>query len=122
MEYQFRKEYATGRITINMSMGHEAFAAWLEQEGEKGEWLLVLQQKLNHVEQCANREFKLAGSEFTLFVSDEAVQVSHNSLLNSHYDSELPDGEPFDYYDQELRAECGLEDFILFISSWAEFI
>lgn len=122
MEYQFRKEYASGHLTISMSMGHEAFATWLEQEGQSVNWVHALMEQIESVKARVCQEVKLAGSEFTLYISDDEVKVLSNNLLVEQQSLELLAEEQMAFYDQELQAECGLEDFSLFIASWLEFI
>lgn len=122
MEFQFRKEYATGNVSINMSMGHEAFATWLEQEGLSVNWGNELQKLIQGLLDRESHAEQLIGREFTLYLSSHEVQVKHNSLLAEDELFEAVDDDALQLYEQELQAECGLEDFELFISSWLAFI
>lgn len=120
MEFEFRKDFITEKATVQLSMGHEAFATWLEQEGQTLEWVDTLLVQLYALQQRKIRETKLIGSEFSLLLSQDEAQVTNHSLLNNNDDMDLQDDLVF--YDLEIEASCGLEDFINFIESWQSFI
>lgn len=120
MEFDFKKDYFSEKATVKLSMGHEAFATWLEQEGQKKDWVNELLVKIEALQKRELTEYKLAGSEFDLYLNIEEARVVNHSLHDSQ--SELEDDNDLHFYDQEIEAECGLEDFLNLISSWSEFI
>lgn len=120
MEFEFRKDFITEKATVQLSMGHEAFATWLEQEGQTLNWVDTLLVQLSALQQRTMKETKLIGSEFSLLLNQDEAQVINHSLLNNQDDIDLQDDLVF--YDLEIEASCGLEDFINFIESWRSFI
>ncbi len=120
MEFEFRKDFITGQATVKLSMGHEAFATWLEQEGQALSWVEDLLAQAAQLQQRVITEVKLVGSEFSLLLNQEEAQVINHSLLNNDDDSELQDD--WGFYDLEIEACCGLEDFLNLLESWLEFI
>lgn len=120
MEIEFRKDFISGLATVKLSMGHEAFATWLEQEGLSAVWVDNLLSNTISLQSRTINEFKLGGDEFTLLLNQNEAQVVNHSLLNDQDESFLE--EDMNYYDLEVQAACGLEDFINLIESWLEFI
>ena len=66
------------------------------------------------------KEYKLIGSEFCLYLNIEEASVVNHSLHDS--DSTEEAENDLSFYDQEIQAECGLEDFLNLIESWLAFI
>ena len=120
MEFEFRKDFISGQATVKLSMDHEAFATWLEQEGQSISWIEELLVKLALLQQRAITDFKLMGSEFSLLVNQDEAQVVNHSLMNNQDDIDLE--IDMDFYDAEIQAFCGLEDFVNLIESWLEFL
>ena len=120
MEFEFRKDFISEQATVKLSMGHEAFATWLEQEGQKVDWIEDLLSQIALLEQRTIKEFKLQGSEFSLFVNQDEAQVVNHSLMSNQDDIDLE--TDMDFYDLEIQASCGLEDFFNLIESWLEFV
>lgn len=120
MEFDFKKDYFSEKAMVKLSMGHEAFATWLEQEGQKKDWVNDLLVKIEALQKCELTEYKLVGSEFDLYLNREEARVVNHSLHGS--ESELEDDNDLHFYDQEIEADCGLEDFLHLISSWSAFI
>ncbi|MEH6451698.1 MAG: YacL family protein [Psychromonas sp.] len=120
MEFEFRKDFITEKATVKLSMGHEAFATWLEQEGQSVDWVNDLLEKTYKIQSRNAGELKLVGGEFSLLLNHDEVEVVNHSILNDVDDSELE--SDFSFYELETRAYCGLEDFINFMESWLEFI
>ena len=120
MEFEFRKDFISGLATVKLSMGHEAFGTWLEQEGQSVAWVNHLLSKTISLQSRAINEFKLMGDEFTLLLNQHEAQVVNHSLLSDQDESLLE--EDMNFYDLEVQAACGLEDFINLIESWLEFI
>lgn len=119
MEFEFRKDFISGLATAKLSMGHEAFATWLEQEGQSIDWVDRLLADLVLLQQRTVTEVKLKGDEFSLLVNQEEAQVFHHSLMDESDDTDLQDDLMF--YDLEIQAACGLEDFLNLIESWKQF-
>ncbi|MFT6987304.1 MAG: hypothetical protein ACJAT7_003158 [Psychromonas sp.] len=120
MEFEFRKDFISEQATVKLSMGHEAFATWLEQEGQALDWIEALLANIVLLQQRAINEFKLAGSEFSLLLNQDEAQVINHSLMNNQDEIDLEDDLVF--YDLEIQASCGLEDFLNLIESWLEFV
>ncbi len=120
MEFEFRKDFISEQATVKLSMGHEAFATWLEQEGQAVDWIEDLLAKIVLLQQRAITDVKLTGSEFSLLVNQDEAQVINHSLLNNQDEIDLEGDLAF--YDLEIQASCGLEDFLNLIESWLEFV
>jgi uncharacterized protein YacL (UPF0231 family) len=119
MEFEFRKDFITGQATVQTEMDHEAFATWLEMEGQLPDWVESLIGKTSELQKRSLTEYKLAGSEFSLLLTQAEAQVINHRLLETD-EEELDDG--FSFYDAEIEASCGLEDFKNLLESWLEFI
>lgn len=121
MEFEFRKDFITGQATVQTEMDHEAFATWLEMEGQSMDWVASLISKICELQNRAITEYKLAGSEFSLLLTHaEAQVINHRLLETEEADEALSDGLSF--YNAEIEACCGLEDFKNLLESWLEFI
>ncbi|KPU82252.1 hypothetical protein JI57_04305 [Psychromonas sp. PRT-SC03] len=120
MEFEFRKDYITQKVSIKTSMDHEAFATWLEMEGQSLVWVQSLLLIIKQLQTRQRTEYKLVGSEFTLQLSPEEAVVTNHRL---HENEELPDfEEDLSFYNLEIESGCGLEDFLNLLNSWCEFI
>jgi uncharacterized protein YacL (UPF0231 family) len=120
MEFEFRKDFISELATVKTSMGHEAFATWLEQEGQTVDWIEQLLATIAQLQQRIITDFKLVGSEFSLLLNQDEVQVINHSLVNNQNEIDLE--VDMDFYDLESQACCGLEDFLNLIESWLEFV
>lgn len=120
MEFEFRKDFISEQANVKLSMGHEAIATWLEQEGQKVEWIEDLLSQIALLEQRTIKEVKLQGSEFSLFLTQDEAQVLNHSLMNNQDDQDLE--TDMNFYDLEIQASCGLDDFLHLIESWLEFV
>ena len=120
MEFEFRKDFITGQATVHTEMNHEAVATWLEMEGQKASWVEKLIENITAVQNRKLTEYKLAGSEFSLLLTHAEAQVVNHRLLEIETDDDLDDDLSF--YNAEIEACCGLEDFKRLIESWLEFI
>ena len=122
MEFEFRKD-VTGQLQAVFSMGHEAMAAWLQEEvGQRRSILTSLNQVLDQLG-CGERwDFTLEGAEYTLHLNREEAEVI-DSRIDFDADSDDPDnGEELGWYDQEARCSCGLSDFRTMLREWQRFI
>ena len=120
MEFEFRKDFITGKATVQTEMDHEAFATWLEMEGQVKDWV---EQLITQVEQLQSRtitEYTLTGSEFSLLLTHSEAQVTNHRLMELGDDETLDDD--FSFYNAEIEGCCGLEDFKNLLASWLEFI
>jgi len=120
MDFDFKKDYFSNKATVKISMGHEAFGTWLEQEGQVKSWVEVLLVNIRKVQSRELNEFKLIGSEFALYLTNEDAKIVNHSL--NDVESIVEDDNELNFYDQEIQAECGLEDFMMLIESWLSFI
>lgn len=122
MEFDFKKDYFSDKAAVKLSMGHEAFGTWLEEEGQSKSWIEKLLIVTTQLQQLEITEYKLIGNEFCLYLTIEEAKITNHSLHGTEHDSELEDANDLNFYDQEIEAECGLEDFIDLLASWLEFI
>ncbi|MFT6927635.1 MAG: hypothetical protein ACJAZP_003274 [Psychromonas sp.] len=120
MEFEFRKDYFSEKASVKLSMDHEAFGTWLGQEGQSIAWVEELLTHILAIQKRAVTDFKLVGSEFSLLMNNDEVQVINHSLLNDLDEIDL-EGD-LSFYDLEIEASCGFEDFIKLIESWLEFL
>ncbi|WP_435234923.1 YacL family protein [Psychromonas sp. PT13] len=120
MEFEFRKHFISESATVKISMGHEAFATWLEQEGQQASWVKKLLEQIALLQQHQINEIKMQGSEFSLLLTEGEAQVANHSILNNQ--EELGLDEDMNFYDLEIQASCGLEDFVNLLESWLAFI
>ena len=120
MEFEFRKDFITEQASVQTEMDHEAVATWLEMEGQSTVWVEALIVNIVAVQTRALTEYKLAGSEFDLLLTNAEAQVTNHRLMETDEDEILDDNLSF--YDAEIEACCGLEDFKKLIESWLEFI
>ncbi|MGB5444834.1 MAG: YacL family protein, partial [Psychromonas sp.] len=112
--------FISDQATVKLSMDHEAFATWLEQEGQSINWVENLLSNILRIQQRAVNEIKLVGSEFSLLLNEDEAQVINHSLLNNFDEIEL-EGD-LSFYDLESEANCGFEDFVHLIESWLLFL
>lgn len=73
---------------------------------------------IEQARQSPNQDFRLIGSEYSLFISADEVMVRANNLVIEDQQALEQD---FHYYDEESLAFCGLEDFEQFLHSYLSF-
>ncbi|PHM74363.1 YacL family protein [Xenorhabdus kozodoii] len=117
MEYEFMQD-VTGQVTTAFSMDHEAIGHWLNEE-VKGD-LRVLDKITVALQEIkgSERQWQLAGHEYTLLMSEDEIMVRANQL---QFDTEGVE-EGMSYYDNESLAFCGTDDFIDMLANYREFI
>ncbi|MBD1564231.1 YacL family protein [Vibrio sp. SA48] len=120
MDYEFKKNTLDGSYYCAFSMGHEIIGRWLQEEINKdhtkiGQVLQLIETAQNE----ASREVALEGREISLIILSDEVTVQENVL--SHAD-ELDTDSEFDFYDCESTASCGIDDFVLMMDKWCQFI
>lgn len=117
MDYEFLRD-VTGQVIVRFSMGHEAMGHWINEE-LNGDFNL-----LDRIEDAAvavkgsECPWLLAGHEYTLLMDSEEVMICANRLAFAGDEME----EGMNYYDQESRACCGIEDFLLVLKNYRSFI
>lgn len=117
MEYEFMQDI-TGQVTTSFSMDHEAIGHWLNEE-VKGD-LRVLDKIIVALQEIkgSERQWQLAGHEYTLLMSEAEIMIRANQL---QFDTEVIE-EGMSYYDDESLAFCGTDDFIGMLADYREFI
>ncbi|WP_024871349.1 YacL family protein [Tolumonas lignilytica] len=119
MDHEFVRDIE-GRCLARLSMGHEAFGFWLTDElgvdiSQCNE-LLKTTARLLH----GGDDFKLSGKTFCLYLDQDSATVS---ALELQFETEIEDNElGLSYYDDELFAACGLDDFEQLLLAWRDFI
>ncbi|AYA40868.1 YacL family protein [Xenorhabdus nematophila] len=117
MEYEFMQDIA-GQVTTSFSMDHEAIGHWLNEE-VKGD-LSILDKIISALDDIkgSERQWQLAGHEYTLLMSEDEIMIRANQL---QFDTELVE-EGMSYYDNESLAFCGTDDFIVMLADYRKFI
>jgi len=121
MEYRFRKDTLNDSYRVDFSMGHEAFGSWLLNElGPESLKVSELIASLAAVKLLkSEQEVLIEGGDFSLVLTRDDALVRANSL---NIDVDLPEGEDFSHYDDELASACGLDDFEIMLESWLAFL
>ena len=115
MEYDFHKNLY-GECEAKLSMGHEAFAAWLNEVASNTERCAQF-LALAEISRRGLTEYTHEGDAYSLsFNSGEVHIKAHVLTAQCHIEDDL------DFYDDELGAHCGLDDFIQLLQAWSEFI
>lgn len=116
MEYDFHKNIY-GVHEAKLSMGHEAFASWindnLSSSSRCEQVLLAAASSRNNPQTIASD-----CGHYSLTLQPNEISIESHALSDN---SDVSDGE-LDYYDDELTAHCGPEDFIDLVTAWQEFI
>lgn len=117
MDYQFSHDMA-GSVSASFSMDHEAVGYWLNEE-VKGDLSLLDTIEENYERlKGSEKQWELIGHEYTLLLDDEEVMIRANLL--SFETEGLEEG--MSYYDNESIAFCGVDDFILMLKDYREFV
>ena len=126
MEYDFSLNEQQ-QLQAQFSSGHEAIGLWLQEE--VGSHLAVIDALLEVMAQLEARElthYSHKGRVFHLVLDRDQVNVEAYALEVDTYpsDDELdePVRENTNFYDDELRAECGFNDFKGVLVAWREFL
>ncbi|QIZ77853.1 YacL family protein [Ferrimonas lipolytica] len=117
MEFEFRRELG-GQAQLELSMGHEAIARFINDELGDSHSVKQLLAQLAQGEFSAHKPFTFEGREQTLVILDGEVEVKDHRL---HQHEELDDPD-LSLYDAESEACCGLDDFEHLLHSWLEFL
>lgn len=123
MDYEFSYSRDTGHFSIELPTEQDALARFLLDE-------FVLDQAGYHqllrdlqALGPAN-SWQYQGKNWSLFVEDSEVLVCHHSLLELEHEP-LPDklaGSDLVLDEDNLQAECGLQDLIRLVSQWQVFV
>ncbi|WP_237386369.1 YacL family protein [Xenorhabdus sp. Sc-CR9] len=117
MEYEFIQDL-TGQVTTSFSMDHEAIGYWMNEE-VKGDFN-VLDKIIAALKDIkgSERQWQLAGHEYTLVMSEDEIMIRANQL---QFDTEMLE-EGMSYYDNESLAFCGTDDFVVMLADYKEFV
>lgn len=139
MEYDFYFNEQK-KPEASFSSGFCAFGLWLNTELACVQSATIMAGQIFSFIAVLNaspwKAHVFSGVEFVLELSGEGVRVCSRSLYNTGFVGEQEplelDGEysveainhfdNTDFYDGQLVAECGLEDFKLALFAWLEFI
>ena len=117
MDYEFLRDL-TGKVLVKFSMGHEVLGHWFNEEINSDV------AKLDRIEDAARqikgseRQWQWVGHEYTLWLNEEEVIIRANQL--DFNNDELEEG--MNYYDEESRCLCGLEDFLAVLKNYRVFV
>lgn len=117
MEYEFLRD-VTGQIKVRMSMDHEAIGHWFNEEVSNDPGLLDEVEAAIEDVRGSVRQWQRIGSEYTILLDEEEVMIRANLLALE--DDGLEEG--MNYYDEESLAFCGIEDFLLVIAAYRQFV
>lgn len=116
MEYDFHKNIY-GVYEAKLSMGHEAFGAWINDNlttGSRCEQILLAVSSSRQKSQT----IQSSCGHYSLILQPNEISIECHALSDN---SSFDDGA-LDYYDDELTAHCGPEDFVGLVIAWQEFI
>ncbi|HHF2884178.1 YacL family protein [Vibrio diabolicus] len=120
MEFEFIRNTLMGEYYVKCSMGHEIVGRWLQEEIGKDPMKIAQVEKL--IEQsfsAPSQEHNLTGTEISLMIQGDEVLVQENALAHDH-DVEME--SELDFYNAESTASCGIEDFMILIERWKDFL
>jgi len=122
MEYEFIHDAITGEERARFSFEHEVIGPWIEVElGRDREKLTNLLTAIDKVEKGEEKEILITGSEYSVTLSRDDIEVQTNASLNGNEPlAEMLTDEHINL-DQHEVAGCGLDDFRLLLISWAKF-
>ncbi|MGY5730594.1 YacL family protein [Vibrio chemaguriensis] len=120
MEFEFIRNTLMGEYYVKCGMGHEIVGRWLQEEIGKDPMKIAQVEKL--IEQsfsAPSQEHNLTGTEISLMIQGDEVLVQENALAHDH-DVEME--SELDFYNAESTASCGIEDFMILIERWKDFL
>ena len=122
MEYEFIHDATTGEAKARFSLEHEVIGPWIEVElGRSRDKLTELLTAIDKVEKGESTEILITGSEYSVTLSRDDIEVQTNASLNgSEPLAEMLTDEHINL-DQNEIAGCGIDDFRLLLLSWAKF-
>ena len=117
MDYEFLRDI-TGVVKVRMSMGHEVFGHWVNEEVKENLALLDEVEQAAHALKGSERTWQREGHEYTLWMDGEEVMVRANQLEFAGDEME----EGMNYYDEESLSLCGVEDFLQVVAAYRNFV
>lgn len=117
MEYEFLRDL-TGQVKVRMSMDHEAVGHWFNEEVKEDLSLLDEVESAMDDLKGSLRHWQRIGHEYTLWMDAEEVMIRANQLALE--DDGLEEG--MNYYDEESLSFCGVEDFLLVMHAYRQFL
>lgn len=123
MDYEFSYSRDTGNYSLELPTEQDALARFLLDE------FVIDQAGYHHLLRelqalGASSSWTYQGKNWSLFVEDGEVLVCHHSLLELEHEP-LPDklaGSDLLLDEENLQAECGLQDLIWLVNQWQVFI
>ncbi len=120
MDFEFTKNTMLGEYRAHFAMEHLIFGRLLEdelkQDRTKIDQLLAVAETSDS---APLSDFKWQGTELLVLFHNYEVTVVENSI---YQDLEETFEDNLNLYDSESSAQCGLEDFIVLIGKWLDFI
>ena len=110
-----------GQAEIKLSMGFEALADYLNTECSDSHSCQRLLRSLNQQQKRRFGEEVLNGQEYSLIMSDDEIQIRHNSHSQDDWHSDSFD-EDLTPYDHESESHCGLSDLVTLVQGWQKFL
>ncbi len=124
MEFEFVRD-VTGELRAHFSLGSEAVGAWLMEEvGDSQTALQSVLAAIGKVRSGELREYRLAGSEYSLRLTGDEAEIC-DARIDFDGDDLLNDeavADDLDYYDAEAKACIGLDDFEEMLWEWQRFL
>lgn len=120
MDYDFTID-ENDEPVARFSIGHEAIGRWFTEELAIDS--LRINELLSMIDQCQQgliKRHSMMGRLFQLIINEDEVEVVALALNADVDEADLP--EDTNVFDQELQAECGLEDFKGALLSWQTFV
>ncbi|MBU2894326.1 YacL family protein [Colwellia sp. D2M02] len=126
MEYEFIHDAITGEARARFSLEHEVMGPWLEVEvNNNPEKLTEFLTAINLVKNGERKEMQIVGSEYSVTLSRDEVDIQTNVSLNGSLENSegLPEmlTDEHIHLDQNEMAGCGIDDFRALLLSWAKF-
>lgn len=120
MDYEFTIDEDL-RPLAKFSIGHEAIGRWLSDElASHHDAIADLLDKIREIENKLITQHRVNGREFDLQLNVDEIEVVGRALDFDVEPEDIPDNA--NLYDQEHRAECGLQDFKQVVLSWQIFV
>ncbi|TCS40358.1 YacL family protein [Reinekea marinisedimentorum] len=118
MDYEFSFD-DFGQPLAEFSMGHELFGQWLSDEiGSSTERCTALIHEIEQLEFNNLGEKTLFGQRLTLTLSPQDAMI----VGEEYDDADQTFLQDNGLEQQELQAECGLQDFKIAVVDWKVFI
>ena len=118
MEYDFYKTFE-GCREVKLSMGHEALANYINENIKNQQQCQII---LTHAKTTQHNSVEKVIQQGMFCISFQSNEV-HIQAIELYADSDFDhEDHTLELYDHEMNAECGLDDFILLLKAWYEFL